>query len=335
MNKVVLCLVCFMFSCIDEIPFSRTSGNLEDIVIDGFITDQQEPYRVRLSRAVRVTTLQNNFRPVEKAEVKIEDDTGLVVQLNETSPGIYQTDTAQMRGEVGRSYRLNVRTADNSTYQSTWQKMLPVVKMDTLFFEVEDYVETFTNLNGSTVEIDRNRLKMLAGINTTGSDAGFYRVKTRQIEEILTSTLACCSQCWVIFEFPDVNIILVDGTRFRGQQLVNVGTVSYTQLSEYFIEVELLSLSQEAFDFWNVVKEQRSINGSIFDPLPSTLRGNIEKIGSDEVVTGFFSASASTKRSMIIDRSNISPPPKAGVTLREGDCRAISGATTEKPDVFN
>jgi len=53
------------------------------------------------------------------------------------------------------------------------------------------------------------------------------------------------------------------------------------------------SLSSQAYDFWQTAQMQREETGSIFDPVPSNISGNIFNVNDpDELVLGYYSASA-------------------------------------------
>lgn len=102
-----------MISCEREIDL-----NLEDqsgsIVIEGNVTDQAGPYKVRITKSVAFTQT-NQYPPIENAEVTISDDSGQTETLQYAGNGIYQATVLQ--GQSGRTYNLKIR-AEGKEYLS-------------------------------------------------------------------------------------------------------------------------------------------------------------------------------------------------------------------------
>ena len=93
-----------MVSCEREIDL-----NLEDqsgsIVIEGNITDQIGPYKVRITKSVAFTQT-NQYPPIENAEVTISDS-GETETLQHIGNGIYLATFLQ--GQSGKTYTLNIK----------------------------------------------------------------------------------------------------------------------------------------------------------------------------------------------------------------------------------
>lgn len=115
MKKIFLILISLflMVSCEREIDL-----NLEDqsgrIVIEGNITDQIGPYKVRITKSVAFTQA-NQYPPIENAEVTISDNSGQTETLQHTGNGIYQATNLQ--GQSGKTYTLNIK-AEGKDYIS-------------------------------------------------------------------------------------------------------------------------------------------------------------------------------------------------------------------------
>ncbi len=96
------------------------------------------------------------------------------------------------------------------------------------------------------------------------------------------------------------------------------------------ISIQQLSISKGAYQFFNLLKSQKSINGDIFDPPPATIRGNIINLEDPESnVIGYFYASDVNEISLFIERSELTD---VGSTNQiNDDCRVLRGATALKP----
>jgi hypothetical protein len=78
------------------------------------------------------------------------------------------------------------------------------------------------------------------------------------------------------------------------------------------------------------VKQQAEISGSIFDPPPATIRGNMLSLDNpDEVVLGYFMAGGETSQRIYVDKNDLTF--KQNRAIVPDDCRVISGAFIDPP----
>ena len=90
------------------------------------------------------------------------------------------------------------------------------------------------------------------------------------------------------------------------------------------------SISQNAYRFLRLVKQQAEISGSIFDPPPATLRGNMLSLDNpDEVVLGYFIAAGETSERIYVDRNDLTF--KQNPAIIQDDCRLIPGSFVDPP----
>jgi hypothetical protein len=92
-----------------------------------------------------------------------------------------------------------------------------------------------------------------------------------------------------------------------------------------YIEISQLSLSRECYQFWKRYEEQLSRTGSILDPLPSPIEGNIYNIDRpSELALGYFSATGLFRQRTIIPIQLLDFElfPR-GVTPRRGTCLEV------------
>ncbi len=82
--------------------------------------------------------------------------------------------------------------------------------------------------------------------------------------------------------------------------------------SEYSILVEQRAITREAYEYWQQLKTNTENLGTLFDPLPSNVTGNIKCISHpEETVLGYFSISTVDTKRIFIREKEISWP--AGV----------------------
>ena len=100
----------------------------------------------------------------------------------------------------------------------------------------------------------------------------------------------------------------------------------------YYIEVQQMSLSEEAYDFWSLVEKQQKGSSDIFQPNAIKIRGNIKGVTNpDEEVLGFFGVSGVATKSMYIPKSEV-PVELPPIEQYPFSClEMFKNPTTEKP----
>lgn len=93
-----------MMSCEREINLDLKDQSGK-IVIEGNITDQMGPYRVRLTKSVSFTQ-NNNYPAIENAQVTLSDNLGQTENLQYIGNGNYQASDFQ--GQSGKTYTLKI-----------------------------------------------------------------------------------------------------------------------------------------------------------------------------------------------------------------------------------
>jgi hypothetical protein len=135
--SVVVCTSCFQ----DVIDIDLSEID-KQIVIQGNVTDQAIPCRVLISKTASIYNA-SSVQKVSGAIVTISDDTGNSENLNETSPGVYQTN--QLQGDPGRTYTLNV-IAEGRQYTAS-SKMPSPIELDSISCEQESPSSTAYKLS--------------------------------------------------------------------------------------------------------------------------------------------------------------------------------------------
>lgn len=70
----------------------------------------------------------------------------------------------------------------------------------------------------------------------------------------------------------------------------------------YFVELSQIRLTEEAYRFWETVRNNSTNVGGLFSPEPSEMRGNIVNVDNpDELVLGYVSVSTCTRKKMFVD----------------------------------
>ena len=154
----------------------------------------------------------------------------------------------------------------------------------------------------------------------------------------------CCESCWDIIRCAGINCNnatsdeQINGKSISRQFLLRA---PYTSTSGYYVEIEQLSLSREAYAYYKNLENLTSGNGGIFDVAPAPLRGNIVCVSNPaEQVFGFFSASGAQKVPYVVDRTKglgapnfvfLPPAPPQPPLPPCAACRESDSRTRVKP----
>ncbi len=259
------------------------------------------------------------------------------------------TTPETFRAEVGRTYVLNIIVRGGLTYQSSPQTVIPSPAIDSVSFNFVRLPSTDPLDVGTGVDV-------FVTWTDPVEQANFYSWRingTYRLETPATPANSCCffdpadggaSLCWIEERDVQGNELAFSDSQINGTSLTRkIGFVednglrfANTNVSgdrQYFVEVEQLATSREAFAFNRLFASQLDIDGDIFDPPPSEIRGNVNNVNDpEELVIGFFGAYSIAKKGAFINRDILEEVQPW--TNPCGDCRLRAGSTTEVPAPF-
>ncbi|MGE0590393.1 MAG: DUF4249 domain-containing protein [Cyclobacteriaceae bacterium] len=124
-------------ACVDRIDVDAESTGQGILVVDGFISDAEGPYVIRLFRTTKAENVLEASVPVIARSVVISDDTGKSEILTAKEDGVYRTAPTGIRGEIGRSYSLRVELIDGKVFESAPDLLSEGGQIDSLYYEWE------------------------------------------------------------------------------------------------------------------------------------------------------------------------------------------------------
>ena len=134
--SIICSLVSMMLlsqSCQEDININLNDQKLKRLVVEGRITDENKPHKVRLTYTTSYFEDQL-VPPVLNAQVAIEEKgTGInyPLALVDTTYGYYESGS--FAGKVGETYILHITDGDN-TYEAT-SKLDHVAQMDSINYK--------------------------------------------------------------------------------------------------------------------------------------------------------------------------------------------------------
>lgn len=330
---IVYSLLLIAFSaCIDqvELPIRAEEPRL---VVEGQITNEAPPYKLRLTYTGKYggPTGQNpDNQYVKEARVTLADDQGRSTQFIALGLGMYQTIDTTFRGQVGRTYSLSVVLTDGKRYVSKPERMPAVPVIDSISTNV---VET-QNL--------AKQYQAAYSVNTTdpASEKNYYLWTAYGYTTRLSMGVPCSlnspndrcnNRCWVMLSSDAVNVLsdeAINGNPLRGRVVLQLPIYAiWPQL----VEIQQYGITQANYQFWKLYQQQNARTGSIFDPLPAPVTGNVVNASNPaDMARGYFAVTSITRKR--VRKQTYNAPfygaltsYLSGLILPPGDCRNTYG----------
>jgi hypothetical protein len=326
---ILLSILLSFTSCITQfIPVIEEDKEL--LVVQGFITDQNETDTIKLSRSLPLG-LKKDARPVKGCFVTISDDKGTTVSLSEISAGTYITPES-FRAIVGNTYTLHInanQAFNNYNYESAPMKMKAVPPIDSIYYEktvIEKADGYFKGVDGCQIYLDTH---------DPLNNCRFYRWDFSETWVLRLLFPVVNMTCWISDKSNSINIkstIAFDEDRVAKHPVNYITNVTDRLQRKYSINVNQYSLNQDEYQYWEKIQNISDQVGGLYDLIPSSVQGNMSCIEDPgQKVLGYFSVSAKSSKRIfikdsfegIIDRYNncvldtipYIDPPGLGVTV--------------------
>lgn len=304
-------LVLLFSNCVQE--FNPPSQGYENVlVIEAFLTDGEEAFEVKLSRSIPIDT--SGFIPEPGAAVSLSDDSGEKFILVESSePGVYFSQ-GKINPQIGKSYQIHVQTKNGNQYESASVRMRNTPEIDSISFKYEERpsaglkgVQIFINTHDPANETwyyrwewDESWMFRTPYDSYLIWEEGEIKIRDERVHT-----------CW---KFGRSTSIEIATTKNLNTDRVNEYPLNYVATNtdrlqiKYSINVKQYSLSEESYNYWLELQKATESLGSLFDPQPSIIYGNIYNINDEsELVLGYFDASSVREQRIYVTGKDIPP----------------------------
>lgn len=324
-------IISMLVACIDrvELPIRAEEPRL---VVEGQITNEAPPYTIRLTYTGKYSGpgSQNPADQfVNEAQVNVTDDRGRSTRFVAMGLGVYQTADSTFRGQVGRAYSLSIVLSNGKRYGTKPERMPAVPGIDSVsakLIKTTNFAKPYAfsySVNTRDPANEKNYYRWTAYGYTSRLSAG--------VPCSLGSPNRCFDRCWTTVSSDAVNVYTdeaINGNLLRGRAVLQIPVYA---IGPQLAEVQQYAITQTNYQFWRLYQQQSARTGSIFDPLPAPVTGNV--INADDptdLARGYFAVTSVTRRRIRIQDYSAPFYPALGSwvfsqLLPGGDCRRTYG----------
>jgi hypothetical protein len=194
--------------------------------------------------------------------------------------------------------------------------------------------------------IDASGVQLIVELDDPADQNNFYYFRNSQAVYVLETRpdlftidrapapKDCCFTCYQFETVGNQSYFLSSDDNFNGlsSKLVAgfIPDNGRRFVNTYRVDLRQLNVSQEAYRFLRLVKQQSEISGSVFDPPPANIRGNMISLDDpEEVVLGYFIAAGESTQRVYIKNSQLDFVQNRAII--PDDCRVIAGAQINPP----
>lgn len=371
--------VLILSACVDRIQFDIDLPPTLPVSVSGHITNQPGPYKVYLNSSFDIESKSNPKIPVSAKHVNLLDEMGNDEELVEVESGVYQTSTTQGRiggvykirieFEDDRVYESIPDTLlAPGAIDSLYAEFTSIVNSSgATNYGFDVYANSLGNGGGNDSRYMWTMTGTFKSIThpeiVKSSGGGCYPIpedfgrcnyiplctglrknyhENGASNYIRIAPCECCT-CWYkIFNNSPIlsDEIFSSTVSYPNVSIYRVPLDSWIFMFKIHIEVTQATLTENSFQFFKSIRDQKEAVGSLFQPItgkiPSTF---IQLKGTTTPIVGIFCASGVASKSKYITPADV--PPQ--VTIPHVDFSKIGwlsclelfpNATNIKPDFW-
>ncbi len=294
-------LLLLITSCVEPYKPDIIQAPHNILVVSGFI-NSNGPTVFRLTRTQNLDG--TNIPPAEKkAKLFVEEEQGTQTALLEQTDGSY---TGNVVVNNLKKYRLRIKTADNNEYQSDYVEAKTVPPIENLRWEaVDNTLNIYVNTRDAQ---QKTRYYRWDYEETWEFKTPFYaevEYKNGKVEPRLDNI----NRCWRGAKSGAVHIassLKLSQDVISDYPLIKLGSNSTKLPIKYSVLVKQYALTPEAYAYFEILKKNTESIGTLFDPLPSQITGNIHGVtNKNEPVIGFVTATSVQEKRIFISRAEL------------------------------
>jgi hypothetical protein len=304
---IVFLSVFIINSCIEPYYSSDLEQTEPLLVVDGTITDQSENQEITLSKTTDINNIF--FASVKNYNIQVEDKSGNIYRFNYFNMGKYKGKIPLDKLVKGNAFKIEITSPEGKVYESNFEEMTSCADVDSVYYE---FIESRYDENTQSTSMG---IQYYVDLKVDKQYSKYYR--WRLIETYEYHTTWPIKKYWmgrwidngldysksVCYKTEQVKSVYSVSTQFVQDEylkypLIFVNNKSQRLYYKYSLLIEQCSITEQAFNYWELLKLNSQESGGMFDSQPAVVEGNIKCISNpDERVLGYFGVSSiKTKR---------------------------------------
>jgi len=288
-------------SCVD--PFEPEVINAPDslLVVNGFI-NTNGPTTITLLRTQNLTETAAPT-PEENAQVYLEEEGGSRTSLVATSQGNYTLNTSGLN--PGNKYRVHIFTS-NQEYASAYVAVSQTPAIDAVTWKAkEDELQIFANTHNTEDQTRYYRWQYEETWEFTSAYATYLDYNNGEVF-VRNDDIYHCWQSEYSTEIILGNTLRLSQNIVAEQPIISIAASSPRISRKYSILVKQFAQTPEEYQYWETLKKNTESIGTLFDPLPTQLTGNIQCITNPaESVIGYIGAYSVQEKRIFISQDEL------------------------------
>jgi hypothetical protein len=305
-NKIFLYLIVVVsaVSCKERYYPDIVESGDSYLVVEGVLNAGQGATVIRLSRTAKLYA--SGFDPVLNAIVSVEGKDNSIQFLASSGNGNYQSPGLNL--VINNEYRLRIKINNGKEYLSDYVIARNTPIIDSIGWRQNgDGVKLYVN----THDASENTHYYRWDYDETWEIRSYYYSEFIYAPPIVRERTPAenVSVCWKY----DYSSAILIGSSARLQSdvifeapLLNIPTNNEKLAVRYSLLVRQYAIDKKGYEFYELMKKNTEQIGTVFDPQPSEVKGNIQCLSDPaEPVIGYVNASTISEKRIFVSRADL------------------------------
>ena len=314
-NKTIRQLIIFVFTglliyaCVEPFDARVSANQLDVLIIDGYINVGSGETRITLSK---VSTLAEGdaIEYEEDAEVYIQNDVNEAFLLTETDAGIYTSGELNLPAD--KQYRLYIKLSNGKEYHSEFQAPKITPPIDSAHWEYKpDFLYIYANAHDAAGASRYYRWTYKEDWHIRSQFKAYLKYTTgTEIVERADPEMLKMHDC---YKKATSNGLIFGSTVLQKDDIMKFPVTSIPHNSDrtsvkYSIIINQNTITEDEFNYLTLMNKNTTQTGSFFDPMPSQLFGNVNRINHpNETVIGYVGVYTTEHVILFIVKEDLPP----------------------------
>jgi len=300
LNSAAYLLLIIVGGCVEPYDPPVKNEDVRFLVVDAFLNSRDGSITANLFRTFPLYSTEPP-PPELKASVMLEDDQGFSASLTETGNGAYNLNGLSV--DLGKKYRLHIRTSDKEEYLSAFVAITTTPAIDSVFWlPGNDGVRVYVNTHDVTGKTRYYKWDNTETYEYTSSYSSALKlVKGEAVPRYENDYIY---RCWRTIPSTNIHVgssVKLQEDAIRNAQLAFLKKGSIKLSYRYSALVRQQAITEEAYNYWLQLEQTTESLGGLFDPMPTQITGNIyNTTNPDQPALGFFSGGTIEEKRIFI-----------------------------------